>query len=247
MAKINLHKISTLPPKGLFKDYIQEKTASAIRLINEYQNLMYAEHKHAILIILQGLDASGKDGAIRNVFSHLNPQGVMVKSFKQPTAEELDHDFLWRIHQHAPAKGMIQLFNRSHYEDVLITRVHNMISDKTAKKRMEAINHFENLLTTHSHTHILKFYLHISEAEQMKRIHERMNNVTKMWKYSDSDIQEAKKRNLYYKYYHEVFEKCNHIPWTIVPADKNWYKEYIIATTLLKLYKKLKMSFPSIK
>src|SRR4030095_2696843 len=116
--------------------------------------------KHAILVVIQGLDASGKDGVIRNIFGELNPQGVMVKSFKVPTPEEVSHDFLWRVHQHAPAKGMIQLFNRSHYEDILITRVHKIIDDATAQKRMKAINDFEDLLTKHNSTHILKFYLH---------------------------------------------------------------------------------------
>ena len=135
---------------------------------------MYAEGQHALLVIIQGMDASGKDGAIRNVFGKLNPQGVEVKSFKVPTAEEAAHDFLWRVHQHAPSKGIIQIFNRSHYEDVLVTRVHKWIDDQTAKKRMEAINEFEKLLQEHNNTAILKFYLHVSQEEQLKRLNERI-------------------------------------------------------------------------
>ena len=143
--------------------------------INELQNLLYAEGKNSLLVILQGMDASGKDGAIRNVFGSLNPQGVMVKSFKAPTSEELSHDFLWRIHPHAPAKGMIQIFNRSHYEDILITRVHGWCDDDLAKKRMKAINDWEDLIAQHNNTSILKFYLHVSYKEQQERLAERMS------------------------------------------------------------------------
>src|SRR5581483_6910135 len=142
----------------------------------ELQNLLYAESRHCVLVVIQGMDASGKDGAVRNVFGKLNPQGVLVRSFKVPSPEELAHDFLWRIHQHAPQKGYIQIFNRSHYEDILITRVHKLIDNKTARKRMQAINDFEKLLKEHNDTHILKFYLHISPKEQKERLEERIHN-----------------------------------------------------------------------
>src|ERR1041385_8994196 len=155
MSSIQLHNIDTRAPDELDKKKIKEKTQSIIEDLNELQNLLYAESKHSVLIVLQGMDGSGKDGAIRNVFGHLNPQGVTVQSFKVPTPEETAHDFLWRIHMHAPAKGMIQVFNRSHYEDILITRVHNWCDDETAKKRMKAINDFEHLLETHNRTKIL--------------------------------------------------------------------------------------------
>ncbi|MGI8581062.1 MAG: polyphosphate kinase, partial [Chitinophagaceae bacterium] len=158
MAEMKLDKISTKSDKDQDKKKTKEKTAKLLEDINALQNLLYAENKHALLIILQGMDASGKDGVIRNIFGHLNPQGVMVKSFKAPTDNELHQDFLWRIHQHAPAKGMIQIFNRSHYEDILITRVHKWCDDENAKKRMKAINDWEELLTQHNNTHILKFY-----------------------------------------------------------------------------------------
>ena len=142
--------------------------------LDELQNLLFAENKHSVLVVIQGMDGSGKDGVIRNVFGNMNPQGVTVKSYKVPTAEELSHDFLWRIHQHAPAKGMIQVFNRSHYEDILVTRVHKWCDDETAQKRMKAINDFEELLQEHNNTHILKFYLHISPEEQHEQA-ERKN------------------------------------------------------------------------
>jgi PPK2 family polyphosphate:nucleotide phosphotransferase len=247
MAKIQLSKISTRAPKGLGKDKTKAATTKLLEELNELQNLLYAENKHSILIILQGMDASGKDGAIRDVFGKLNPQGVQVKSFKSPTEEELSHDFLWRIHQHAPAKGMVQVLNRSHYEDILITRVHKWCDDKTAKQRMEAINNFEQLLQEHNHTHILKFYLHISHEEQKQRLDERVDDSTKHWKYNENDFEEAKLWPEYMKMYEDCFHHCSQVPWNIVPADQNWYKEHVIATALHKLLKNLNMQYPSLK
>jgi PPK2 family polyphosphate:nucleotide phosphotransferase len=247
MAKIQLSKISTRAPKGLGKDKTKAATAKLLEELNELQNLLYAENKHSILIILQGMDASGKDGAIRDVFGRLNPQGVLVKSFKAPSAEELSHDFLWRIHQHTPAKGMIQVFNRSQYEDILITRVHKWCNDKTATQRMAAINNFEQLLQEHNHTHILKFYLHISPEEQKQRLDERVHDRSKQWKYNENDFEEAKLWPLYMKMYEDCFHYCSEIPWNIVPADQNWYKEHLIATALHKLLKSLNMQYPGLK
>jgi PPK2 family polyphosphate:nucleotide phosphotransferase len=177
----------------------------------------------------------------------MNPQGVNVASYKEPTAEELSHDFLWRIHHHVPAKGMIQIFNRSHYEDVLVTRIHGLTDDKTAKKRMKAINDFEQLLVEHNNTQILKFYLHISHKEQLSRLDERMIDPQKMWKYNETDLQESKLWDNYMKCYQDVFQHCNEIPWHIVPADHNWYKSYIVAKTLQKTLKSLKMKYPGMK
>src|ERR1044071_1879211 len=168
MSTEKLHKIDTRAPKDLDKLSTKEKTKEILAELNELQNLLYAEGQHALLVIIQGMDASGKDGVIRDVFGKLNPQGVTVKSYKAPSPEELSHDFLWRIHSHAPAKGMIQIFNRSHYEDILITRVHKWCDDKTAKKRMKMINSFEQLLEEHNDTSIFKFYLHISPEEQQQ-------------------------------------------------------------------------------
>jgi len=193
------------------------------------------------------MDGSGKDGVIRNVFTSMNPQGVVVKSYKAPTPEELSHDFLWRIHQHAPAKGMLQIFNRSHYEDILITRVHKWSDDDTAKQRMNAINDFEKLLQKHNNTHILKFYLHVSPEEQHERLAERLKDPTKMWKYNEKDFEEANLWNVYRQMYEECFENCNDPEWIIVPADQNWYKEYIIASKLSELLKSLDMQYPGLK
>jgi PPK2 family polyphosphate:nucleotide phosphotransferase len=244
MEKIKLSKISTRAPKDLEKDKTKEKTGDILKELNDLQNLLYAESKHSILIILQGMDASGKDGVIRNVFGAFNPQGVTVRSFKVPTAEERSYDFLWRIHNSAPAKGMIRVFNRSQYEDILVTRVHKWCDDETAKKRMKAINDFEQLLTEHNNTTILKFYLHVSAEEQMGRLQERVTDPAKHWKYNEHDFAEAKLRDEYILMYEDCFENCNKVPWIIVPADQNWYKEHLIATTLRDTLKGLKMEYP---
>lgn len=247
MGKIKLAETSTRAPKEMDKDKIKKKTAEILDELNELQNLLYAESKHSLLIIIQGMDASGKDGVIRNVFGKLNPQGVTVKSFKAPTAEELSHDFLWRVHASAPAKGMIQIFNRSHYEDILITRVHKWCDDKTAKKRMKMINSFEQLLEEHNETAVFKFYLHISPEEQQERLQERIHDPAKQWKYNEKDFEEAKLWDIYMQMYEDCFENCNDVPWTIVPADQNWYKEYIIASAILEKLKSLDMKYPGLK
>jgi PPK2 family polyphosphate:nucleotide phosphotransferase len=247
MSTISLEELSTRAPEEFDKKETKEKTLAILEELDELQNLLYAESKHALLVILQGMDASGKDGVIRNVFGSLNPQGVQVRSFKAPTAEELSHDFLWRIHAAAPAKGVMMIFNRSHYEDILITRVHKWCDDETAKKRMKAINDFEELLTQHNNTSILKFYLHVSAEEQQERLQERINDPAKQWKYNEKDFAEAKLRPEYYAMYEDCFRECNKIPWTIVPADQNWYKEYVIASAVRDTLKALKMQYPALK
>ncbi len=244
---MKLDKIDTRAPKDLDKETTKEKTKDILAELNELQNLLFAEGKHALLIVVQGMDASGKDGVVRNVFGSLNPQGVTVKSFKAPSPEELSHDFLWRIHMHAPPKGMIQIFNRSHYEDILITRVHKWCDDDTAFKRMKSINQFEDLLQQHNSTSILKFYLHISPEEQQERLNERIKDLTKQWKYNEIDFAEAKLWDTYMKMYEDCFEECNNIPWIIVPADQNWYKEFLIASAVLDTLKSLNMQYPGIK
>ena len=244
---INLSEISTRAPKDLDKKETKAKTEELLEQLDDLQNMLYAESKHAVLVILQGLDASGKDGAIRNVFSRMNPQGVQVTSFKVPTEEELKHDFLWRIHRHTPAKGMIQIFNRSQYEDVLVTRVHEMIDDATAAQRFDAINNFEELLTLNNATQILKFYLHISQEEQQERFRERLSDPQKYWKYNANDFSESKLWDQYRQAYEDIFENCNVIPWTIVPADQNWYKEYVITQKLVEALQQLDMKYPGLK
>lgn len=247
MAHIKLADLSTRAPEGFDKKETKEKTAKILEELDELQNLLYASSQHSLLVILQGMDASGKDGVIRNVFGTMNPQGVHVRSFKVPTEEELSHDFLWRVHAAAPAKGTITIFNRSQYEDVLVTRVHGWCSDELADKRMRAINHFEELLTQHNNTVILKFYLHVSEEEQNERLQERIHDERKQWKYNARDHEEARLRPKYYGYYEECFKHCDKVPWTIVPADQNWYKEYLIATMVRDALNELKMEYPRLK
>lgn len=247
MAKTNLSEISTRPPKDLEKSTVKKKNEELLDEIRELQNLLYAASSHSLLVVIQGMDASGKDGAIREVFKSVNPQGVMVKSFKVPTPDEAAHDFLWRIHLHAPAKGMIQVFNRSHYEDILVTRVHKWCSDELARKRMDAINDFERLLQEHGRTTILKFYLHVSKDEQQTRLHERLEDVTKQWKYNEKDFEEAALWDEYMRMYEDCFEHCDKVPWIIVPSDKNWYKEHVMLQQIRDALTGLHMQFPGLK
>ncbi len=247
MPRISLKDISTKSPKDINKESVEDEMKKIQEELDDLQNVLYAQSKFSVLVVLQGMDASGKDGLIRNVFGQMNPQGVTVKSYKAPTEEELSHDFLWRIHKAAPAKGMIQVFNRSHYEDVLVTRVHRWINDDEAKKRMKAINDFEMLLHEHNNTHILKFYLHVSEEEQQERLNERIHDPRKQWKYNEKDFTEAAFRPQYYEMYEDCFEYCNNFPWMIIPADQNWYKEYLVAKELHRLLKSLDMHYPGIK
>lgn len=214
--------------------------------MNELQQLLYAESKHALLIVLQGMDASGKDGLIRDVFSAMNPQGVNVHSFKEPTQEELSHDYLWRVHKVTPAKGMIQIFNRSHYEDVLVTRLLGIVDDNEVEKRFRHINDFEQMLTDCG-TIILKFYLHISEEEQQKSFHDRLTDPFKHWKHSRKDKEMAQHWPEFRRYYQEVFEKCSpELPWMIIPSDDNWYKEYLVAKKIVETLKGLDMKYPKL-
>jgi PPK2 family polyphosphate:nucleotide phosphotransferase len=247
MSKIKLKELSTRAPKDLDKAETKEKMVKMHQEFSELQNLLFASNTYSLLIVIQGLDASGKDGAIRNVFNSTNPQGVTVISYKVPTEEEYAHDFLWRIHKNAPRKGMIQVFNRSHYEDVLVTRVHKWCDDETADRRMKAINDFEALLQEHNNTHILKFYLHISKEEQFQRLKERMEDPAKMWKYNEKDFAEAGLYDEYHKMFEDCFEKCDVVPWTIVPADQNWYKEYVMLKSILETLRSLDMKFPGFK
>lgn len=247
MDSVQLREISPRAPKDFDKEETRQKTGKLLDELDELQNLLFAEDKHALLVVLQGRDASGKDGVIKKVFGTLNPQGVRVKSFKVPTDEELSHDFLWRVHAEAPPKGMIKIFNRSHYEDIVVTRVHKWCNDETARKRMDAINAFEELLHTHNNTQILKFYLHVSHEEQLQRLNERMKDPRKKWKYNENDFAEASLWQEYEKMYEDAFRHCNKIPWTIVPSDQNWYKEYIIAKKVRDTLQKLDMQYPGIK
>ncbi len=243
---IKLSKISTRAPKKLDKEKTKAQTQKLLIDLDELQNLFFASQKKALLIVVQGMDASGKDGVVANVFGAFNPMGIRVVSFKKPTEEEMAHDFLWRIHANAPRKGMIQVFNRSHYEDILIQRVHQWIDENTVKQRMQQINHFEEMLEQNG-TKVMKFYLHISHEEQLERLTERMNTPEKNWKYNAQDLEESKLWDAYMKAYEEAIDKCSaKIPWQIIPADQNWYKEFLIASEVVKYLKSLKMSYTSL-
>ncbi|MDJ1495452.1 polyphosphate kinase [Cytophagaceae bacterium DM2B3-1] len=242
-----LKNADTKPPENTDKETIKLKTTELLEQLREKQKILYAQGEYSLLVILQGLDASGKDGVLNDVFSGLNLLGVQVVAFKAPTEEESRHDFLWRIHQKVPGKGIIGIFNRSHYEDVLVPRVEKWIDDKTIKKRFKHINDFESLLTENN-TVILKFYLHVSAEEQRERLTERMENRTKFWKHNDNDWQVATKRDIYLDAYEDIFEHCSKAAdWNIVPADKNWYKNYIIAKATLKALEQLPLKYPDLK
>ena len=198
-----------------------------------FQEKLFAESRHKILIVLQAMDTGGKDGAIRHVFSGINPQGVRVVPFKVPSPEELAHDFLWRIHAKIPGKGEMVVFNRSHYEDVLVVRVHNLVPEKTWKKRFAHINDFERMLTDEGVT-ILKFYLHIDRDEQRKRLQERLDDPAKHWKFNPGDLKERALWDDYMAAYEEMIEKTStgHAPWFIIPSNRKWYRNLAIARIL---------------
>lgn len=240
-----MHLPPTTAPKGFDREETRARTAKLLEELAELQNLFYANGSRAMLIVLQGMDASGKDGLIRKVIGAFNPQGVQITSFKAPTKEELAHDFLWRVHQHTPPKGMIAVWNRSHWEDVLVTRVENLIDDKEAKRRLGHLNDFEALLTE-AGTIVVKFYLHISEKEQASRFAERLTDPAKKWKYDADDTHKAKKWTAYREAYKDVFKSGQEAAaWHVVPADQNWYKEFLVAEKLHDVLRGLKMKYPA--
>lgn len=209
------------------------------------QELLYAEHKHKMLIVIQAMDTGGKDGVIRSVFEGVNPSGVRVASFKVPTADEIEHDYLWRIHKQTPANGEIVIFNRSHYEDVLVVRVHSLVPKSVWNKRYEQINNFEKLLFDEGTT-IIKFFLNITKDEQKERLQERIDIPQKQWKFSSGDLKERKLWDEYMKAYEVALEKTSteYAPWYVIPANRNWYRNLVIATILVDKLKALKMQYP---
>ena len=202
--------------------------------LSDLQELLAAAQHHSLLVILQGMDTSGKDGTIRHVLSHVNPQGCDVVSFKEPTQEELAHDFLWRVHKVAPGKGVMGIFNRSHYEDVLVARVHHLVPEGVWSRRYKEINHFEQLLANYS-TIILKFFLHISYDEQERRLLAREQDKEKAWKLSASDWIDRQYWNDYQQAYEDALSRCSaqEAPWYIVPANHKWYRNLAVASTIV--------------
>lgn len=244
MKKKPLIECPTSPSSKLSKKKFKKETEKIIKRINELQNIMYAQGKYSLLVLFQGRDASGKDGATKAVFSSLNPQGVGVTSFKKPNSKEASYDFLWRVHQEVPAKGMIKIFNRSHYEDVLVPKVENLMSHSQIANRYKHINNFEKLLVDNN-TVVLKFFLHVSREIQAKRLQERIDNPAKRWKFDSNDMAASAKWLEYDKAYNAMIKNCSDVPWIITPADKNWYKEYIIAKTVCAALEKLPLEYPN--
>lgn len=241
---MHLKDISTLPPDGARKAKCKKELQKMKEELADLQNMLYAQAKHSVLVILQGMDAAGKDGLIKHVFTGFNPIGCKVHAFKIPTLEEAAHDFLWRAHIHAPEKGFVEVFNRSYYEDVIVTRVNKLVPDKVIAKRYTHINNFEKLLSD-DRTLILKFYLHISHKKQLKRLDQRLSDPSKKWKYNPADMTVSKKWDEYIEAYEEIFKQCREeSEWHIIPSDHKWYKEWLVADILLKNLKKLPLSYP---
>lgn len=215
--------------------------------LDALQELLYAENKHKVLIVFQAMDAAGKDSTIRAVFGPLNPQGVRVWSFKAPSSEELAHDYLWRIHQRVPGRGMIGVFNRSHYEDVLIARVKQLVPEATWRKRYDHIRDFERMLSDEG-VHILKFFLHISKDYQKQRFERRLNKPDKHWKFNPDDLTERARWPRYQEAYAEAISRTSTeaAPWYVVPAERKWYRCLVVAQAMLNRLESLDMQYPDI-
>lgn len=240
---MNPDKALTKPDKSVDENKIRESITGLVNEIGELQHRLYAESKKSLLIILQGMDASGKDGAIKNVFAEVNPMGIKVIGFKKPTWNEFSYDFLWRIHANVPPVGMIHIFNRSHYEDILVPSIEGYISEKILDQRYRQINDFEIMLEENGTT-VLKFFLNVSHNEQEERLQERLTNPKKFWKHKDADWETTKKWDKYMQVYERLFETCNVTPWHIIPSDKNWFKEYLMAEKVLDTLIKIDPQYP---
>jgi PPK2 family polyphosphate:nucleotide phosphotransferase len=224
---------------------VDEEVAQLQERLRELQVLLYAQRQHSLLICLQAVDSGGKDGTITHVMGAMNPQGCRVAAFRQPTAEELAHDFLWRAHRAAPARGEVVIFNRSYYEDVLVVRVHNLVPENVWSSRYDLINAFEKALAEHD-THILKFYLHISKEEQLKRFADRLDDPSKQWKISEADYKERRFWDDYVSAFEDALSRCSteHAPWFIIPANHKWFRNLAVARTVVEYLETLNMKYP---
>jgi len=227
------------------KEETEEKTKKILKKIGKLQNKMYAQGKFSLLVVLQGTDASGKDGVTKGLVKYCNPLGIKIHSFKKPTPAEYAHDFLWRVHQVAPAKGDLQVFIRSHYEDILVPSVEKYIPADIIEKRYEVINDFERLLETND-TKVLKFFMNVSKEAQKERLEERIELKEKHWKHKDGDWDTREKYDQYLDVYEKILNTCNVIPWHIVPSDKNWQKLYAVANVILKTLEDLDLKWPEL-
>ena len=245
-AEVNLDTVNAQwKPDGLDRAEAESQFANLTNTLRSQQHLLYAEDKRSLLIVLQGRDAAGKDGTIRHVFGPMNPQGCKVTSFKVPSKLEASHDFLWRCHIAAPARGQIAIFNRSHYEDVLVVRVHNLVPKSVWSKRYDHINAFEKMLADNNTT-ILKFYLHINPDEQLERFKKRIDNPRKNWKISDADYSERPHWDAYTHAFEDALSKCSthEAPWFVIPANRKWLRNLIIADIVAGAVQDLKMKYP---
>jgi len=245
-TKLRLDDKDARPPKRAPSgDDLDAAIAKHTSRISELQRVLYADGRYALLIVLQGRDASGKDGTIRHVFSAVNPQGCQVSSFKVPTDEERAHDFLWRVHQRVPARGMIGIFNRSQYEDVLVTRVHKLVPKKVWARRYDLINDFERLLTENG-VEILKFFLHISRDEQKRRLTDRLTDPTKNWKFQIGDLDDRARWKDYTRAYRDMLRRCStaDAPWYVVPADDKKVRNWLIARRIADALDELGLRYP---
>jgi PPK2 family polyphosphate:nucleotide phosphotransferase len=245
-AKIKLSKWDPEETLGWEKDHkMKVSLDKSLERLDKLQYLLYAEKKRAVLIVLQAIDSGGKDGTIRHVMSGVNPQGCSVTSFKKPTEEEAEHDYLWRIHKAVPSCGDIGIFNRSHYEDVLVVRVHNLVPKDVWSERYDQINQFEEFLHDNDVT-ILKFFLHISKDEQKKRFEQRIEDPDRQWKISEADFAERKYWNDYTKAYEDALTRCStkHAPWYVIPANKKWFRNLAVSHIIAETMEEMNMKFP---
>lgn len=244
--KFRLHTIDPgATPAARGKLNAERRLMKNLNRLSVLQYLLYAEGKRSVLVVLQGIDAGGKDGTVRHVMSGLNPQGVRVTSFKVPDGEEKRHDYLWRVHKAVPGRGEIGLFNRSHYEDVLVVRVHNLVPKRVWEKRYQQINEFERMLAENGTT-ILKFFLYISKDEQKRRFEERLEDQTKHWKFSPADVEERKFWDDYAAAFEDAIERCSTpwAPWYVIPANRKWYRNLAVSEILVQTLEKMKMKYP---
>ena len=245
-GSIQLSKISTLPPEGYDKTAFKHKSKSYARRIAKLQEMFFANGDRAMLVVFQGMDTSGKDGSTRETFKYCSPNGVHSISFKKPTELEFSHDFLWRIHNAAPPKGKIHVFNRSHYEDILIQHVHSWIDDEKRDRRMRAINDFERLLVEDNNTIIIKCYLHISHERQHEKLVERQQEEDKFWKFNPADLEERQHWHKYMSAYEYALNQSD-IPWHIIPSDSRTYRNYCCAKLICETLESLNMSWPPLE
>ncbi|GJM37926.1 MAG: polyphosphate kinase [Acidimicrobiales bacterium] len=242
---VDLRAWTTDDDGGLDKRAAKDRTDDLNDRIEALQELLFAEGRHKVLVIIQATDTGGKDGTIRHVFDKVNPQGVKVASFKKPTEEELGHDYLWRVHRHAPKSGEITIFNRSHYEDVLVVRVHDLVPPEQWERRYEHINAFERLLTDEGTT-IVKLFLHISKDEQRERLQDRLDEADKNWKFDSGDLRERAHWDQYQEAFRVMLERTStvHAPWYVIPADRKWFRNLLVSEIIAATLEQLDMAFP---